>query len=57
MSEEIGRPSPPERLALTGELWDSRPDGDTAMTSAEAAERDLRRGRLVADRVHDIARG
>jgi len=36
--DEISRMSPPERLALIGELWDSMTDAELAMSSAQQRE-------------------
>jgi len=41
-TDEIGRLSPEERLALIGELWDSLDDSDIPLTPAQTAELERR---------------
>jgi putative addiction module component (TIGR02574 family) len=41
-SGEISRLSPPERLALIGELWDSLGDAETPTSSAQRQELERR---------------
>jgi len=42
--------SPPERLALIGELWDSLADADVVLTQAQHAELERRLANLDAER-------
>jgi putative addiction module component (TIGR02574 family) len=41
-SDEIVRLSPPERLALIAQLWDSLDEGEVSLSSAQVAELDRR---------------
>jgi putative addiction module component (TIGR02574 family) len=47
---EIGRLSPPERLALISRLWDSLEDHDVLLSEAQRAELDRRLESLETDR-------
>lgn len=47
---EIGRLSPPERLALISQLWDSLEDHDVLFSEAQRAELDRRLESLETDR-------
>jgi putative addiction module component (TIGR02574 family) len=51
---EIGRLSPPERLALIAELWDSLQDQDVPLSPAQRAELDRRLDSLQQDRDRGI---
>ncbi|HEX4770702.1 MAG TPA: addiction module protein [Bryobacteraceae bacterium] len=48
--EEIVRLTPPERLALIAQLWDSLKDGQLPLTSAQEAELQCRLASLDEDR-------
>jgi len=48
--DEIGRLTPPERLALIAQLWDSLEDEQLPLTSAQEAELERRLGSLDDDR-------
>ncbi|MGA3026262.1 MAG: addiction module protein [Bryobacteraceae bacterium] len=48
--DEIVRLTPPERLALIAQLWDSLEHGQLPLTSAQEAELERRLGSLDEDR-------
>ena len=48
--DELVRLTPPERLALISQLWDSLDDDHLPLTSAQGAELDRRLGTLDQDR-------
>ena len=48
--DEIIRMSPPERLALIGELWDSMTDAELAMSPAQQRELTRRLGSFDQDK-------
>jgi putative addiction module component (TIGR02574 family) len=48
--EEIGRLTPPERLALIAQLWDSLEHEQLPLTEAQHAELDRRLASLDEDR-------
>jgi len=52
--EEIVRLSPPERIALIAQLWDSLPDDKLPLTSAQQAELESRLTSLDQDRSNDV---
>ncbi len=52
--DEIVRLSPPERLALIAQLWDSLEHEQLPLTSAQQAELDRRLGSLDQDRQDGI---
>ena len=47
---ELERLTPPERLALISQLWDSLEDGHLPLTAAQRAELDRRLATLDQDR-------
>jgi putative addiction module component (TIGR02574 family) len=47
--EEIGQLSPPERLALIEQLWDSLEDHEVPLTAVQAEELDRRLASLAQD--------
>ena len=49
-AEEIFRLSPPERIALIAQLWDSLDDDELPLTSAQRAELESRLRSLDQDR-------
>lgn len=49
-NEELARLTPPERLALITQLWDSLEDDHLPVTTAQQAELDRRLGSLDLDR-------
>ncbi len=49
--EEIARLTPPERLALIGDLWDSQSDAEAPATPAQLAELQRRLDSFEHDRV------
>jgi putative addiction module component (TIGR02574 family) len=49
-ADEIVRLTPPERLALIAQLWDSLEDEQVPLTSGQEAELDRRLGSLDEDR-------
>jgi putative addiction module component (TIGR02574 family) len=49
-ADEIGRLTPPERLALIAQLWDSLEHEQLPLTSAQEAELDRRLSSLDEDR-------
>ncbi len=55
LNQEIARLSPPERLALIGELWDSLDRDDVPMTVAQDRELDRRLDMLDKERKHAIS--
>jgi putative addiction module component (TIGR02574 family) len=48
--DELVRLTPPERLALISQLWDSLEDGQLPLTAAQQAELDHRLQTLDQDR-------
>jgi putative addiction module component (TIGR02574 family) len=54
-SGEISRLSPPERLALIGELWDSLGDAEIPTTSAQCVELERRLANFDRDRAQAIS--
>jgi putative addiction module component (TIGR02574 family) len=48
--DEIARLSPPERLALIAQLWDSLEDDQLPLTDAQRAELERRMASLDQDR-------
>jgi putative addiction module component (TIGR02574 family) len=49
-NDELVRLTPPERLALISQLWDSLEDDHLPLTAAQRAELDLRIATLDQDR-------
>jgi putative addiction module component (TIGR02574 family) len=49
-SEEIARLSPPERLALIGDLWDSLTDAELPVSPAQRVELERRLDSFERDR-------
>ena len=52
--DEIGRLTPPERLALIAQLWDSLEAGQVPLTEAQQAELDRRLDSLEEDRRNGV---
>ena len=52
--DELARLTPPERLALIAQLWDSLEDEQLPLTAAQRAELDSRLGSLDQDRPEGI---
>jgi putative addiction module component (TIGR02574 family) len=52
--EELVRLTPPERLALISQLWDSLEDGQLPLTAAQREELDRRLATLDEDRREGI---
>ncbi len=52
--DEIGRLSPPERIALIAQLWDSLEDHQLPLTPAQEAELDHRLSSLEQDRQNGV---
>lgn len=52
--EEISRLSPPERLALIGDLWDSLSDAELPATPAQRAELERRLESFEHDRASAV---
>ena len=52
--QELVRLTPPERLALISQLWDSLEDGQLPLTAAQRAELDRRLETLYEDRREGI---
>jgi len=52
--DEIGRLTPPERLALIAQLWDSLEQEQLPLTSAQEAELERRLGSLDEDRRNGV---
>lgn len=52
--DELVRLTPPERLALISQLWDSLEDGHLPLTAAQGAELDSRLATLDRDRREGI---
>jgi putative addiction module component (TIGR02574 family) len=48
--DELARLTPPERLALISQLWDSLEDGHLPLTAAQRCELDTRLATLDQDR-------
>lgn len=53
-SDEIGRLTPPERLSLIAQLWDSLGHDQLPVTSAQHAELDYRLTTLDEDRKSSV---
>ncbi len=53
--DEITRLSPPERLALIGELWDSMTDADLALPAVQCRELEHRISSFDADRASSVS--
>jgi putative addiction module component (TIGR02574 family) len=53
-AEEIVRLTPPERLALIAQLWDSLEHEQLPLTSAQEAELERRLGSLDKDRRNGV---
>jgi putative addiction module component (TIGR02574 family) len=53
--DELERLTPPERLALISQLWDSLEDDHLPLTAAQRAELDRRLASLDQDRREGIA--
>ncbi len=53
--DELARLTPPERLALISQLWDSLEDEQLPLTAAQRAELDRRLATLDQDRREGIA--
>ncbi len=53
--DELVRLTPPERLALISQLWDSLEDGQLPLTAAQRAELDHRLETLDHDRREGIS--
>jgi putative addiction module component (TIGR02574 family) len=51
---EIGRLTPPERLALIAQLWDSLEQEQLPLTNAQEAELEWRLGSLDEDRRNGV---
>ena len=52
--DELARLTPPERLALISQLWDSLEDNQLPLTAAQQAELDRRLASLEQDRREGI---
>ena len=52
--DEITRLSPPERLALIGELWDSMSDADLGISPAQQRELKRRLASFDQDKAHAV---
>jgi putative addiction module component (TIGR02574 family) len=52
--DEITRLTPPERLALIGDLWDSLTDAETPVSPAQRAELHRRLASFEEDRSHAV---
>jgi putative addiction module component (TIGR02574 family) len=52
--EEISRLSPPERIALIAQLWDSLEDHQLPLTADQEAELDSRLSSLDQDRTETV---
>ena len=52
--DEIVRLSPPERIALIAQLWDSLDDDHLPLTGAQQAELESRLASLDQDRQHGV---
>jgi putative addiction module component (TIGR02574 family) len=53
--DELARLTPPERLALISQLWDSLEDDQLTLTAAQKAELDRRLVSLEEDRREGIS--
>ena len=53
--ELINRLSPPERLALIGQLWESLDQDDLPLTPAQQSELELRLASLDVDRLKAVS--
>lgn len=53
--DEIGRLTPPERLALIAQLWDTLEDEHLPLTSAQQAELERRLTSLDQDRLTAVS--
>ena len=52
--EEITKLSPPERLALIGDLWDSISDADLSISPPQRRELERRLASFDQDRAHAV---
>ena len=52
--DELARLTPPERLALISQLWDSLEDDHLPLTAAQRTELDLRLATLDQDRSEGV---
>jgi len=52
--DEIARLSPPERIALIAQLWDSLDDNQIPLTSAQQSELERRLDTLDQDRQNGV---
>lgn len=52
--EEITQLSPPERLALIGDLWDSLSDADLSISPTQHRELERRLASFDQDKVHAV---
>jgi putative addiction module component (TIGR02574 family) len=52
--DQITRLSPPERLALIGDLWDSMGDADVPLSADQRNELEGRLARFDDDRAHGV---
>lgn len=52
--DEIVRLSPPERIALIAQLWDSLDDSHLPLTGAQQAELEIRLASLDQDRLNGV---
>ena len=52
--EEIARLSPPERLALIGDLWNSLSDAEVPIAPAQRVELERRMGSFDLDRADGV---
>jgi putative addiction module component (TIGR02574 family) len=52
--DEIGRLSPPERIALIAQLWDSLDNDQVPLTAAQKAELERRLASLDRDRPNSV---
>jgi putative addiction module component (TIGR02574 family) len=53
--EEISRLTPPERLALIGDLWDSMSDAETPLPPAQHRELDRRIATFDQDQAEGVS--
>lgn len=53
--EEIARLSPPERLTLIGDLWDSMTDSELPVPPAQRAELDRRLNTFDRDQAEGVS--
>ncbi len=54
-ADDIGRLTPPERLALIGRLWDSLEQDQVPLTAAQEAELEHRLSSLDQDRREGVS--